>query len=284
MHWIDMSTISRQDEGTGAQPTSAFPQEMDKADFSDSYHELSLSYNGGKDCLVLLILYLAAVGQHIWQIRLLGELDGSNETFVTNSCHGHEVTTKHGIRKIAGPPPPESLASVYIAAPSAFPQLTGFVETSASKYHLQLASYATKPQPPNALSFRQAFVHYLQDRPQTKAILVGTRRTDPNGANLGFFDRTDGKWREEGADFMRVHPVIEWEYDDVWRFLRLVKEVSPEFGWCELYDRGYTSLGGKDDTRPNPQLREEGSGKGAWYRPAWELQDGTAERAGRNWP
>ena len=113
---------------------------------------------------------------------------------------------------------------------------------------------------------------------------MGTRRTDPNGTDLGFFDETDGKWREEGASFMRVHPVIDWHYDEVWRFLRMVKDEEPGFEWCELYDQGYTSLGGEDDTIPNPMLRIEERGEVVGYRPAWELEDEAAERAGRKWP
>lgn len=72
---------------------------------------------------------------------------------------------------------------------------------------------------------------------------------------------------------MRVHPVIDWHYADIWGF---IKEVDVEY--CELYDMGYTSLGGTDDTHPNPALKD-GEGR---YRPAFELIEDEEERLGRD--
>jgi len=118
---------------------------------------------------------------------------------------------------------------------------------------------------------RLAFTHYLGDNPSIRAIFVGTRRTDPHGGNLTAFDETDRGW----PSFMRVHPVIDWRYAEVWAFLRW---MGVEY--CGLYDEGYTSLGGVGDTHPNPVLRIEGDG--GKYRPAYELEDDAEERLGRD--
>lgn len=59
---------------------------------------------------------------------------------------------------------------------------------------------------------REAFEDYLQDKSQVRAIFVGTRRTDPHGATLKYFDPTDGGW----PTFTRIHPVIDWHYAEVW--------------------------------------------------------------------
>lgn len=53
--------------------------------------------------------------------------------------------------------------------------------------------------------------------------------------------------------------------------------------YCELYDQGYTSLGGTNDTHPNPALKVEGSDGEVRYRPAYELEEDREERLGRDW-
>ena len=73
---------------------------------------------------------------------------------------------------------------------------------------------------------------------------------------------------------MRVHPVIDWHYAEVWAFLRYL-----EVGYCELYDLGYTSLGGLGDTHQNPALRLENTER---FRPAYELVEDEEERLGRD--
>jgi FAD synthetase len=59
---------------------------------------------------------------------------------------------------------------------------------------------------------KQAFEVYLGEHKRVKAILVGTRRTDPHGQSLTHFDETDSGW----PAFMRVHPVIDWHYAEIW--------------------------------------------------------------------
>jgi len=76
---------------------------------------------------------------------------------------------------------------------------------------------------------------------------------------------------------MRIHPVLDWHYREIWMFIRVVG-----VGYCGLYDRGYTSLGGTRDTRPNPVLvKEGGNGEEGGVRPAWELREDGEERLGR---
>ena len=101
------------------------------------------------------------------------------------------------------------------------------------------------------------------------AFVLGTRATDPNAGGQQAFEPSSD-WM---PPFMRVNPVLNWEYAHVWTFLR-------EFGlpYCSLYDQGYTSLGKMSNTLPNPALlRPDGT-----YGAARDLQDESLERAGRS--
>ncbi|KAL8796569.1 MAG: hypothetical protein Q9182_007346 [Xanthomendoza sp. 2 TL-2023] len=217
---------------------------------------LSLSYNGGKDCLVLLILYLSLLSTH--------------------------------------PSLPSALPAIYIPPTHPFDSVTSFTLSSAREYRLQLDIHSPDEHPHAAGEgkersgegkgargggggMKEAFATYLAKNPKVEAIFVGTRRTDPHGEKLsaGGFDMTDGGWPR----FMRVHPVIEWHYSEVWAFLRHLK-----IPYCELYDQGYTSLGGTNDTHPNPALRVPESDEAeVKYRPAYELEKDREERLGRDW-
>ena len=62
--------------------------------------------------------------------------------------------------------------------------------------------------------------------------------------------------------FLRVNPVLNWAYSDVWAHLRAI-----EAAYCSLYLEGYTSLGSTKDTTPNSSLRRsDGS-----FAPAYML-------------
>ena len=71
---------------------------------------------------------------------------------------------------------------------------------------------------------------------------------------------------------MRVNPILGWSYKDVWDFLR-----GNGLPYCSLYDLGFTSLGNRSNTVPNPALALEGGG----YAPAFALEDGSKERWSR---
>lgn len=154
--------------------------------------ELSLSYNGGKDCLVLLILILACLPGPISPSSQSKNTDGS-ETTVTASTEWPHSTAE-----------PEPLQAIYIAPHDPFPEVEEFVSTSTKQYHLDLRRYS--------VPMRPALEAYLRDRPTVKAIFLGTRRTDPHSEFLTPFSPTDKDWPQ----FMRVNPVLDWHYVEIW--------------------------------------------------------------------
>lgn len=213
---------------------------------------VSLSYNGGKDCLVLLILILACLPVLETSTNAFNS-DADKNSEDSEASEGPEFTrsNKH------------ILQALYIVSSKPFAEVEDFVATTSKEYHLDLDRYA--------LAMRPALDAYLNKKQNIKAIFMGTRRTDPHAELLTHFDVTDKDWPQ----FMRVHPVIDWHYVEIWAFIRRL-----EIPFCELYNRGFTSLGGVTDTRPNPAL---GVGENATkFRPAYELRDDDEERLGRD--
>lgn len=232
---------------------------------TNSFSTLSLSYNGGKDCLVLLILYLTALHSHF--SATLDRRKESSSSLPSSSTFSAASSSSF----------PTSIPSIYARAADPFPAVTDFVDTSSRRYHLALTTHVYSQQ---SKSFRDAFAVYLAERPAVKVIFVGTRRTDPHGEKLTHFDRTDGGW----PDFVRCHPVIDWRLSEIWAFLRA--DALLGLPYCSMYDEGYTSLGGVGDTARNPVLRVVEDGEGGSegrvrYRPAYELGEDGEERLGR---
>ncbi|KAK9455420.1 hypothetical protein V1511DRAFT_500402 [Dipodascopsis uninucleata] len=196
-----------------------------------SFEELAISFNGGKDCLVMLILLLASIYYHSSEYR------------------------------------PQRIHTVYVHSINSFAEVDRFVNECASTYSLDLIRLPTP--------MKEAFQKFLDAKPHIKAIMVGTRRTDPNGHDLTFFDETDHGWPK----FMRIHPIVDWHYAEIWHFL-----LELDVKYCPLYDMGYTSLGGTTDTFPNPALStssDDCNGDTIKYRPAYTLMDDDKERLGR---
>lgn len=262
------------------------------------FEELAMSYNGGKDCLVLLVLFLAALDplpRAQTDSHPAPEASSSSQTPQSyqpspssshSSCESltpseHSETT---IPRLATPTPPSprhlsfdtpptAIPAIYARPPHPFPAVESFVRTSAHTYRLAVTHYTTAP--PTS-TIKSVFAAYLEKHPGVRAIFVGTRRTDPHGERLTHFDQTDHGW----PDFVRIHPVIDWHYAEIWAFIRHLG-----IAYCELYDEGYTSLGGINDTHPNPKLRkiesEAHDGHELIYRPAYELYNDQEERLGR---
>nr|CAD7392053.1 unnamed protein product [Timema cristinae] len=187
-----------------------------------------LSFNGGKDCTVLLHLVCAVF-----------------------------------LRKYPGQHKP--INTVYIQYEEPFPEVETFIQETVKRYELNLV---TIPGP-----IKGALQKLLREKPHLKAVLMGTRRTDPYSECLKHFQMTDAGWPQ----LMRVSPMLDWSYHDVWLFLREL--LVP---YCSLYDKGYTSLGSQHNTRPNQALKFTASNGEQCYHPAYMLKDEDAERNGRH--
>ncbi|KAK3356227.1 hypothetical protein B0H65DRAFT_71791 [Neurospora tetraspora] len=233
--------------------------------------EISLSYNGGKDCLVLLILILA--------------------------CWPAKVQPKETLPR---------LQCIYIAPPDPFQQVEDFVATTTEEYHLDLARYAlpmrqaldvyldekphvkavfmgTRRTDPHS-EFLTSFTptdkgwpqfmrinpvldwHYVEIWTVSFVLSLHKQNTLPPKTPQTS-RQIRRKWRQAGtllADTKKK------------QFIRQL-----DIPFCSLYSQGFSSLGGTKDTRPNPALALDGP-EGNKFRPAYELTRDDEERLGRD--
>lgn len=198
------------------------------------FEEIAFSFNGGKDSTVLLHLIRAGYYLHKTSYGQEAHIDTSQ------NC---------------------PLRTIYFETPCAFPEINSFTYETVSTYGLPLETIR--------LDFKSGLEGLLKEKP-TKAIFIGTRIGDPNAVGQEQFSPSSPGW----PPFMRVNPILDWSYRDVWSFL-----LTCKVKYCSLYDEGYTSIGSIYDTVPNALLCDSSNGKS--FRPAYMLSDGRLERAGR---
>ncbi|XP_057463655.1 uncharacterized protein LOC130753534 isoform X2 [Actinidia eriantha] len=204
-----------------------------------SIEEVAFSFNGGKDSTVLLHLLRAGYFLHqVEQTHSNGDLNDREFTF--------------------------PIRTIYFESSSAFPEINSFTYETASTYGLQLDIIR--------LDFKSGLEALLKAKP-IRAIFLGVRIGDPTAVGQEQFSPSSPGW----PSFMRVNPILDWSYRDVWAFL-----LTCKVPYCSLYDQGYTSIGSIHDTVPNALLCiNDSDNNKEKFKPAYLLTDGRLERAGR---
>ncbi|XP_074369022.1 uncharacterized protein LOC141709031 [Apium graveolens] len=204
-----------------------------------SIEEVAFSFNGGKDSTVLL--HLLRAGHYLHK---------EDESHVKMGGFGDHV--KFPMR------------TIYFETASTFTEINSFTYETASIYGLQMDIIR--------LDFKSGLEALLKANP-IKAIFMGVRIGDPTAVGQEQFSPSSPGW----PPFMRVNPILDWSYRDVWAFL-----LTCKVQYCSLYDQGYTSIGSIHDTVPNDLLCIQNSKDGKKsFKPAYLLPDGRLERAGR---
>ena len=171
---------------------------------------------------------------------------------------------------------------VYFVIDKEFPQVLEYIGASQRSLALDLTSYDGGIMK----GLEQHVINMKANGLKKPSFVLGTRQGDPNSSGQEPFSPSSD-WMP--VSFMRVNPILDWDYGHIWHFLR-----SFELSYCSLYDHGYTSLGKVTDTNANPALlRNTGTGSEVFgssernnsssseYWPAYFLDDWSLERAGR---
>ena len=169
---------------------------------------------------------------------------GKDATVVAHLCRA--AFAAHARAAGVAYTPPQA---VYWEEEHMFPELDAFVRASAKRYGFNLITYSS--------GFVEGLQELVSERARPPALVPGTRATDPNGVSATPFEPSSPSW----PAFMRINPILNWSYADVWTFLR-----GNGLAYCSLYDLGYTSLGNSTNSVANPALALEGGGAHAPLR------------------
>ncbi|KAK8621811.1 hypothetical protein V6N13_081243 [Hibiscus sabdariffa] len=155
------------------------------------------------------------------------------------------------------------IRTIYFECTSVFPEINTFTYDTSKTYGLQMDIIRS--------DFKSGLEALLKAKP-IRAIFLGVRIGDPTAVGQEQFSPSSPGW----PPFMRVNPILDWSYRDVWAFLLICKVQ-----YCSLYDQGYTSIGSIYDTVPNALLSVSSTSSKEKFKPAYLLPDGRLERAGR---
>jgi FAD synthetase len=76
-----------------------------------------------------------------------------------------------------------------------------------SEYGLRCTVFA------ESSSFKQGLQQLVNG--DVRACIIGTRKGDPNADGQASFCPSSDGW----PPFMRINPILDWDYQDVWAFL-----------------------------------------------------------------
>ncbi|CAO1404656.1 unnamed protein product [Diamesa tonsa] len=195
-------------------------------------NEIFLSFNGGKDCTVLLHLL----------VNYIKTIQDVNERI--------------------------ELKVIYVQPKSPFDEIEMFVESCQEYYGIDI-------QVVNGGSIKDVLTKVCNNDKDIKACVMGSRRSDPYCGDLSIFKKCDAGW----PDLMRISPLLDWNCSHIWNYL-----LKNDVPYCSLYNFGYTSIGDKTNTIPNPHLKRINPKDDnlSTYLPAYELiNSDDLERAGR---
>jgi len=195
---IFYSTINREIEELINNDDTPFSEKLrETVDIIDEaferYGVFGFSFNGGKDCTVLL--HLLSAGLYKYAVR-----------------HPEIISPDEDLPKIP---------TVYIMNSYPFPEIDEYIKEANDLYDLDIITISEP--------MKEALKSFIDSKPGLKAISVGVRSTDPYSEHLQPFTPTDKGW----PDFMRVLPILNWDYNDVWTFL-----LRLNVPYCCLYEQG----------------------------------------------
>lgn len=155
----------------------------------------------------------------------------------------------------------QQIKTYYLDNSDDFEEIISFMHRSQDFWNIKLIKLSTS-------SLKDGLSDLIENY-DTKAIFLGVRNSDLKLPLTNEFQQTTDGW----PDAMRVMPILKWNYHEIWEYIE-----KTNIPYCSLYDQGYTSIGSKNDTFPNPNLYDKETDS---YKNAKFLENEEDERKGR---
>lgn len=208
-----------------------------------------LSFNGGKDCLVVFLLFkLLSLVKETGNLEVL-----TAENLITLLPKGKNYKIKKN-----------SIRFIYFANSQYFSEEEEYVFSIVNTEQIQTVFLYSDYV--NGLNFLKSKF------PDLSNIYMGIRQSDLPKAkhiNQNYFEKSTSPY----PSFNRIYPILNWLYEDVWRLIIIV-----DYPYLSLYNKGYTSIGKIKDTTTNKTLHLSEN----QYLPAYCLTSTETERQFRN--
>lgn len=111
-----------------------------------------------------------------------------------------------------------------------FTEIAKYIDKIEHVFNLKILKY---------FSIEEAILD-LKKKYDCKTIVMGNRKTDPECNYLEEYTIMDD------YSITKHNPLIDWSYKNVWDYIDI-----NQLPICSLYEKGYTSIGNKDNTFPN---------------------------------
>lgn len=192
----------------------------------------SFSFNGGKDCTVLLELLRVA----LWRVK------GYNDVSQLNILHFHESDE--------------------------FDEISEFMNFMKERYNMTIIELKGQ------WNVELSKLMSTEEGKSIECIYMGQRRDDwGEGMRSDFNIIAPSDTQSGWPPHDRIWPLLDWSYNEIWEFL-----FAFELPYCELYVHGFSSIGNRLNSIPNPYLWNEDQAK---FQHAKALNNPKLERGGR---
>jgi FAD synthetase len=233
-------------------------EEFFKEKVNNKSSQFFISFNGGKDCLAALILFKYYFYCKTFSLDF--SLESSFNLFLRKE-NDFKLNSSSGFK----------FYFIYFLSEKAFDEELAYVKQISLRENVE--TFFLKSDYVSGLKF-------LIKNFDLDSVVMGTRRDDMLGntkekINKQMEEKLIHPSSQPYPSFTRFYPIFNFTFEDIWRII-----LISNYPYLELYDKGYSSIGNRNNTLVNHHLKYE-TEEGIFFLPAWCLADSLTERSFR---